>query len=94
MPWKAWSVRDERLRLVARRLDGDIRIPAKSTIHAVLRMGCLQQQAKFDAFVSAFNNERPHEALNTRMPAEAYPPSTRPYAGLPELRYPGTTTMS
>jgi hypothetical protein len=94
MPWKAWSVRDERLRLVARRLDGDIRIPAKSTIHAVRRVGCLQQQAKLDAFERPFNNERPHEALNTRMPAEAYRPSTRPYAGLPELRYPGTTTMS
>lgn len=48
----------------------------------------LQQQAKFDAFVSEFNNERPHEALDMRMPAEAYSPSTRPYAGLPELRYP------
>lgn len=48
----------------------------------------LQQQAKFDAFVSEFNNERPHEALNMRMPAEAYTPSTRRYAGLPELRYP------
>lgn len=48
----------------------------------------LQQQAKFDAFVSEFNNERPHEALGMRMPAEAYTPSTRPYVGLPELRYP------
>jgi len=48
----------------------------------------LQQQAKFDAFVSEFNNERPHEALAMRMPAEAYTPSARPYAGLPELSYP------
>ena len=48
----------------------------------------LQQQAKFDAFVSEFNNERPHEALDMRMPAEVYSPSTRPYAGLPELHYP------
>lgn len=48
----------------------------------------LQQQAKFDAFVSEFNNERPHEALAMRMPAEVYTPSTRPYAGLPDLHYP------
>ena len=48
----------------------------------------LQQQAKFDAFVSEFNNERPHEALAMRMPAEAYTPSARPYRGLPELTYP------
>lgn len=48
----------------------------------------LQQQAKFDAFVSEFNNERPHEALDMRMPAEVYSPSTRPYAGLPALHYP------
>ena len=48
----------------------------------------LQQQAKFDAFVSEFNTERPHEALAMRMPSEAYMPSTRPYRGLPELTYP------
>jgi transposase InsO family protein len=29
----------------------------------------LQQQAKFDAFVREFNNERPHEALAMNYPA-------------------------
>ncbi len=48
----------------------------------------LQQQAKFDDFVECFNNERPHQALNMRCPAECYVPSSRPYAGLPELDYP------
>ena len=48
----------------------------------------LQQQAKFDAFVSEFNSERPHEALAMKMPAEAYAPSPRPYRGLPDLIYP------
>jgi putative transposase len=48
----------------------------------------LQQQAKFDDFVECFNNERPHQALNMRCPAECYVPSSRPYAGLPELNYP------
>ena len=48
----------------------------------------LQQQAKFDAFVSEFNTERPHEALAMKMPVEAYSPSPRPYRGLPDLSYP------
>ena len=51
-------------------------------------MNSLQQQARFDAFVGEFNNERPHEALAMKMPAEAYLPSTRPYRGLPDLTYP------
>jgi transposase InsO family protein len=48
----------------------------------------LQQQAKFDSFISEFNNERPHEALAMRVPAQAYSASGRAYAGLPELDYP------
>src|SRR6202049_1728719 len=48
----------------------------------------LQQQAKFDDFIECYNNERPHQALNMRYPAERYAPSTRPYRGLPELDYP------
>jgi hypothetical protein len=48
----------------------------------------LQQQAKFDDFVSEFNRERPHEALNMKCPAEIYTPSLRPYRGLPNLIYP------
>lgn len=48
----------------------------------------LQQQAKFDAFVTEFNNERPHEALAMKTPGETYAPSPRPYLGLPELTYP------
>src|SRR6266516_122039 len=35
-----------------------------------------------------YNNERPHQALNMRYPAERYVPSTRPYRGLPDLDYP------
>jgi putative transposase len=48
----------------------------------------LQQQAKFDDFIKCFNNQRPHQALNMRYPAELYVPSTRPYRGLPALDYP------
>jgi putative transposase len=28
------------------------------------------QQARFDDFIEIFNNQRPHEALNTKCPAE------------------------
>jgi len=45
----------------------------------------LQQQARFDDFIEIFNNERPHEALDMKCPAEVYQPSTRTYRGLPEL---------
>lgn len=49
---------------------------------------CLQQQDRFDAFVSEFNTERPHEALAMNYPAEIYAASPRSYTGLPELTYP------
>jgi hypothetical protein len=48
----------------------------------------LQQQAKFDAFLSEFNTERPHEALAMKTPAERYTPSSKTYQGLPDLNYP------
>jgi transposase InsO family protein len=51
-------------------------------------MNSLQQQARFDAFLTEFNAERPHEALAMKYPAELYRPSPRPYQGLPELAYP------
>ena len=48
----------------------------------------LQQQAKFDDFIDCYNNERPHQALNMRCPAELYVSSARIYRGLPDLAYP------
>ena len=51
-------------------------------------LNSLQQQAKFDAFIDEFNNERPHEALDMKCPNEIYLPSQRPYNGLPDLSYP------
>jgi transposase InsO family protein len=48
----------------------------------------LQQQAKFDTFIEEFNNERPHEALDMKCPAEVYAPSPRAYVGIPEPHYP------
>jgi hypothetical protein len=51
-------------------------------------INALQQQDRFDRFVSEFNQERPHEALAMKTPAELYTPSSRAYEGLPELQYP------
>ena len=49
----------------------------------------LQQQARFDAFIKEFNDERPHQALDMQRPADVYRPSAKPYDGkLPELDYP------
>jgi transposase InsO family protein len=48
----------------------------------------LQQQDRFDRFIEIFNNERPHQALDMKCPAEIYRPSPRIYQGLPDIDYP------
>lgn len=48
----------------------------------------LQQQEKFDNFVSEYNNERPHQSLEMKTPSEVYKPSKRAYEGLPDVEYP------
>ena len=49
----------------------------------------LQQQERFDRFIECFNQERPHQALGMKYPAELYKPSPRAYKGLgEELEYP------
>ena len=48
----------------------------------------LQQQARFDDFIEEYNQERPHQALGMRCPAELYTPSARTYRGLQDLDYP------
>jgi transposase InsO family protein len=69
--------RHERMHLT---LQQETARPAAQTI--------IQQQERFDAFLAAFNTERPHEALSMRGPAEVYTPARRPYQGLPELTSP------
>jgi len=46
------------------------------------------QQRAFDRFQVEYNEERPHEAIAMRCPAELYTPSSKAYAGLPEVEYP------
>jgi putative transposase len=48
----------------------------------------LQQQGRFDTFVTRYNKERPHQALGMKMPADVYTGSPRVYGGLQDLTYP------
>jgi putative transposase len=48
----------------------------------------LQQQARFDDFVTRFNTDRLHQALGMKVPADLYARSPRVYRGLEELTYP------
>jgi len=57
----------------------------------------LQQRARFDDFIACFNQERPHQALGMKVPADVYTRSTRVYRGVEELTYPfhdGTFTVT
>ncbi len=48
------------------------------------------QQKGFNRFRAEYNQERPHQALQERTPAEVHRPSERPYPKrLPRLEYPG-----
>jgi transposase InsO family protein len=48
------------------------------------------QQERFDQFRGLYNEQRPHEALGQRPPAELYRPSPRPYPSkISPLEYPG-----
>jgi putative transposase len=52
-----------------------------------------RDQAAFDLWRHQYNNERPHEALEMKRPAQLYQPSTRPYEGTPDqLDYGGMET--
>ena len=54
---------------------------------------CSHEQAVLDQWREQYNQERPHEALQQRTPAELYSPSERAYQGTPEdLEYPAAMT--
>jgi putative transposase len=71
-----------------------LRSPAESTQPGALPGSSTDEEARsvrwfrFDDFIEIFNNERPHEALDMKCPAEVYQPSTRLYQGLPDIDYP------
>ena len=57
-------------------------------------MNSLQQQAKFDGFVSQFNGDRPHEALAMKVPADVYRPASQPTPDYQRSPIPCTTRTS
>jgi transposase InsO family protein len=59
------------------RMHRDIRYELQSQ-----RLG--RDQEAFEVWRHQYNNERPHEALAMRVPAEVYRPSERTYEGTPE----------
>ena len=53
------------------------------------RVNLLEQQRALETFQQEYNYERPHEALNQRVPADLYAPSPRSYPSrLPAREYP------
>jgi putative transposase len=46
------------------------------------------QQARFDTFITQYNQERPRQALGMPVPADLYTRSARVYRGLEDLTYP------
>ena len=48
----------------------------------------IQQQERFEDFSEVYNNQRPHQALDMRVPGELYTPSTKPYSAPEEPDYP------
>lgn len=60
-------------------------------VEAMASSNIRTQQAELDVWRKTFNEERPHEALNMRMPQEVYRPSSRKFDRTPvELTYPAT----
>jgi putative transposase len=47
-----------------------------------------RKQARFDTFVTRYNQERPHQALGMKVPRDVYARSARLYRGLEEVSYP------
>lgn len=56
------------------------------------RMSC--RQARFDTFVAQYNQDRPHQALGMKVPADFYARSPRVYRGLEKLPIRFTTRPS
>jgi len=52
------------------------------------------QQKRFDRFQKMYNEERPHESLGQRPPAQLFHPSSRAYSGkAPDWEYPETMSV-
>lgn len=69
-----------------RTLKEAVAIPPKSNIY--------KQQQAFENFKYEFNNDRPHEALDQKLPASVYRPSNRSYPlRVPDVEYDGDVAV-
>lgn len=61
----------------------------KAGIKINLKSSLGRQQKWFNDFLKEFNEERPHQGLNLKTPADVYIKSNRQYSStIPEIRYP------
>ena len=91
--WMRLGIQHQRIRPASPQENG-----AHERMHRTLKAEAIRppkghliaQQRAFNMFREEFNQERPHEALQGRTPAELYCPSPRPFPErLPALEYPG-----
>jgi len=54
----------------------------------------LQQQGRFDDFIERYNRDRPHQALDMKVPADLYQPSPRPIRAWTSSTIPCTISQS
>ena len=60
----------------------------RECLDRLLIFGRRQLEHVLRVYIRHFNQQRPHQALNMRYPAEIYRSSPRLYNGLPQLEYP------
>jgi len=60
----------------------------KAEVQKSILVDLAESQAALDAWRKEFNEERPHEAIGMKTPAEVYSPSPRKYEPFDELQYP------
>jgi len=60
----------------------------KAEVQNNILVDLAESQAALDVWRKEYNEERPHEALGMRTPAEVYTPSPRRYETFDELQYP------
>jgi hypothetical protein len=54
--------------------DTNVHLTLKKEATKPAAANVLQQQARFDDFIACFNQERPHQALGMKVPADVYTP--------------------
>lgn len=90
MWWLRLAIRHERIRPGAPQQNGrHEHLTLKQEAASPPRANRSSQQRALLEFVSSYNHQRPHEALQQRTPGELYVASSRLYPSrLPELEYP------